>query len=718
MTDIEGLRLRITGTSTGLSQAIDGARAKITSAVAGIKERLTAFRTAALATEQSTQQLSFSGLAAKLSGLAATAAKGLKIPITGDTTGLSQAISAARSSVASFLGRQSSIALPAVSLPATTVADPFSAFRKSSAQATQQVQSFANSVRQTNSDLQGVTFGGLAAKLAAVVGVASLARSAINFASSAEQTAVSLRVLLGSAEKAASMIRELRALAASTPLEVSGLTENARLMLNFGVAANQVLPNLRMLGDITGGNAEKMHLMSLAFSQSSAAGRLMGQDLLQMINSGFNPLLEISERTGVSMVDLKKRMEDGNISFAAVRAAFQSATAEGGRFAGMMEEQSKTFAGAMGKLRDAWQLFLAKIGNEAIPHLSNLAANLTNLINATGGLSGENVILAAKVGAFLLVFQKVITIVPKIVAGFQAIAKAQAVALALSGPAGWATLAIGIAAAAGAVYTLDRAFAAQGETVTKATSEIVTRKKAQEDLNRAMADTAKKTVELTQLSSESVAATKAQAEEVKKRFEDARESADKAKKIADDQRKLNAGFAFDDAPENVAKRDNQNQRLSIWADEQKQAADKLREQLGSLNEALDRNASHWEKQAEATRKAFQFPIDKLKEQLAELAEQVKQGSLELDVFDRAAAASISDYKSKIEQAQPRDQQIQFAGIVAGSQADVQTVFQFQNQFSQLGANDKQDETNELLRQIRQELINNGRTDSQPPPPAN
>lgn len=649
--DVEGLRLRITGSSVGLSQAIDGAKAKVSGMIADVKARFAALR-------------------------------------------------------------QSGGQLPSVNTQATpAIKDPFSAFRASSANAQQQVQAFTNSVRQSNADLQSVTFGGLAAKLAAVVGAASLARNAIKLSSDAQQTATSLKVLLGSASKAADMIRDLRTLAASSPpLQFQGLSENAKLMLNFGITAKNILPNLRILGDITGGNAEKMYLMSLAFSQSSAAGRLMGQDLLQMINSGFNPLLEISERTGVSMVDLKKRMEDGNISFAAVRAAFQSATAEGGRFAGMMTEQSKTFAGAMGKLKDAWQLFLVKIGNEAIPHLSNLAANLTNLINATGGLSGENVILAAKVGAFLLVFQKVITVIPKIIAGFQAIAKAQAVALALSGPSGWATLAIGIAAASAAVYTLDRAFAAQDDNLKKSTTEVVSRRRAQDELNKAMGDTVAHMAAMAQMSSALADSTRAEAEALKKRIALAEQSVKIAQKIAVPLNIPNPKLNDEQIVERNKKRNVANE----WVKQAEEDAKALREQLDKLNGALDSSKDKWAQQADASRKAFQLPIDKLKEQLTELQEQVKQGGLEIDVFERASAKALTDYKTEIANRQPQTQPTQFAGIVAGSQADVQTVFRFQTQYNAIGSNDKQEIGNELLRQIRQELINIGKISSQPP----
>ena len=74
------------------------------------------------------------------------------------------------------------------------------------------------------------------------------------------------------------------------------------------------------------GNNSRFQLLSLAFSQMSATGRLMGQDLNQMINAGFNPLQEIAKKTGKSIGELKDEMGKGAISAKMVEDAMASAT--------------------------------------------------------------------------------------------------------------------------------------------------------------------------------------------------------------------------------------------------------------------------------------------------------------------------------------------------------------------------------------------------------
>ncbi|MFW1649887.1 hypothetical protein, partial [Acinetobacter nosocomialis] len=76
----------------------------------------------------------------------------------------------------------------------------------------------------------------------------------------------------------------------------------------------------------------------------------MGQEVLQMVNAGFNPLQEISRTTGRSMVELKKAMEDGAISSSMVADALRSATEEGGRFFEMNEKLKNSAAGQWAKI--------------------------------------------------------------------------------------------------------------------------------------------------------------------------------------------------------------------------------------------------------------------------------------------------------------------------------------------------------------------------------
>ena len=191
--------------------------------------------------------------------------------------------------------------------------------------------------------------------------------ASIKMAADMEMSAASFETMLGSAEAAADMLAELRNMAANTPFEFEDLADATKTLLQFGVSAEDSLGIMRMLGDVSMGNADRFNSLSIAFGQMSSAGRLMGQDLLQMINAGFNPLRVIAEQTGKSMLDLKKDMEAGRISTEMVTEAFRVATSEGGQFYGGMERGSQTLSGLFSTLKDNVKMAGAAIGGDWMP---------------------------------------------------------------------------------------------------------------------------------------------------------------------------------------------------------------------------------------------------------------------------------------------------------------------------------------------------------------
>ena len=228
-------------------------------------------------------------------------------------------------------------------------------------------------------DLLSTAFSSIAA-LGVGATLLNIGQNALKASSDFEQAQVAFGVMLGDAEKASRLVNQLQDMANVTPFETQDLLDASRVLLNFGIQLEDLLPDLQMLGDISGGNREKMRSMTLAFAQMSSAGRLMGQDMLQMVNAGFNPLQQISEETGKSMAVLKKEMEEGKISVEMVQQAFRNATAEGGRFHGMMEQQSQTLEGVTSTMSDAYTLMTRSISDMALPAIKEQIVETTKLI--------------------------------------------------------------------------------------------------------------------------------------------------------------------------------------------------------------------------------------------------------------------------------------------------------------------------------------------------
>ena len=240
--------------------------------------------------------------------------------------------------------------------------------------------------------------------LAGASGILNAAIRGIEFNKAAESAKVAFTVMTGSAKTAEATLKSLRDYANKTPLEFADIRDATQTLIQFGLSAEKATRTIKVLGDVSGGDAQRLKQISLAFGQISSTGRLMGQDLLQLINAGFNPLQEISARTGKSMADLKKEMEKGLISFDMVEQAFIDATSEGGRFYGMLEKQSGTLAGKISTLNDAIDSSLGEITENYIPALKTLADVATGLLNVFQAMPDGIKKFTSELGPLMTIF--------------------------------------------------------------------------------------------------------------------------------------------------------------------------------------------------------------------------------------------------------------------------------------------------------------------------
>ena len=174
-----------------------------------------------------------------------------------------------------------------------------------------------------------------------------------------------IQTLLGSKEKADELMSQVREYAKISPLEFSDVTQATQMMLGFNIEAEKVPRYLQAIGDVSMGDTQRFNSLTLAFSQMSAAGKLMGQDFNQMVGQGFNPLQFMTEKTGKSMAQLKEEMSKGAISAEMVQQAFIDATSAGGKFYQMSENASKTINGQLSMMQDAMDTAFNELGQKS-----------------------------------------------------------------------------------------------------------------------------------------------------------------------------------------------------------------------------------------------------------------------------------------------------------------------------------------------------------------
>ena len=238
----------------------------------------------------------------------------------------------------------------------------------------------------------GDTLQGVGTKMTALVTVpmVGLIGSTIKYSSEIQNLSTDFKVMLGSTEKASGMMVQLKKMGAETPFEVVGLAQSTKTLLQFGVSQEQVIPTMKRLGDVSLGNNERFQGLSLVFGQISSLGRLQAGDLNQLINRGWNPLNQITAKTGETMEQVRERMKEGKISYKEVEEALVTATSKGGMFYGGMAEGSKTLSGQLSTLKDNFNEMMAKAVAPLFQWLNDkLVPTLTNLVGKFEGLSAN-----------------------------------------------------------------------------------------------------------------------------------------------------------------------------------------------------------------------------------------------------------------------------------------------------------------------------------------
>jgi tape measure domain-containing protein len=242
-----------------------------------------------------------------------------------------------------------------------------------------------------------------------------------------EQTSVAFKTLVGSETAAADMLRDINDFAAKTPFNNLDLVDNAKMMLSFGVQTNKVVGYLRQLGDIAGGDKNRLNSLALVFGQVQSADKLMGQDLLQFINQGFNPLKELQEMTGKSYAKLQDMMSKGQISADMVAAAIQRATSEGGKFYGMNEQLAETVSGKWSTLIGQIQQYAVAIFDKLQPAILAVMDAVMGTINFLVKWRTEIAYIASVVGVAVVALNAYTIAVTAVSAATRAWAAIQAV---------------------------------------------------------------------------------------------------------------------------------------------------------------------------------------------------------------------------------------------------------------------------------------------------
>lgn len=197
-----------------------------------------------------------------------------------------------------------------------------------------------------------------------------------------QQLEVAFTTMLGSEDKAVSLLSQLTRTAATTPFDLQGVANGARQLLAYGTAAEDVNETLVRLGNIAAGLSIPLNDLVYLYGTTMTQGRLYTQDLNQFTGRGIPMIRELAKEFNVAETEIKSMVEAGKVGFPEVQKVIQNLTNEGGMFYNLMEEQSKTITGQISNIEDAFSMMLNNIGkssegiiNEALSGVSYLIEN-------------------------------------------------------------------------------------------------------------------------------------------------------------------------------------------------------------------------------------------------------------------------------------------------------------------------------------------------------
>ena len=214
----------------------------------------------------------------------------------------------------------------------------------------------------------GVNFGTIAgggfgmglAKLGKAL--VQLTKDSLEAYSNIEKVRTSLGVVYGTQGEADSVFSEIAQYAIKSPFGVKETADQAVLLKQSGVADYELMDVLKMVGDLAGGNQDKMVRISNALSQISSNETAQARQLKSFTMAGIPIYEALSKVLGTSNSEVREKVRKNEVSYDDILKAFKVLTGEGGSFYQSVEKGSRTYGARKTNLQDTAELAKAEFG--------------------------------------------------------------------------------------------------------------------------------------------------------------------------------------------------------------------------------------------------------------------------------------------------------------------------------------------------------------------
>ena len=193
-------------------------------------------------------------------------------------------------------------------------------------------------------------------------------KNLIDIRSQYEMTERSLGILINSAERGTQIFNQLSDMALVSPYTLIELSNAAKQLIAYDVAAKDVVDTTRRLADIASAVGIPMERLTYALGQIKAYGYLNSRDARMFANAGIPLVKQLSEYYTqlegrmVSIGDVYTRMKKKTIEYNDVMSVINKMTDDGGKFFDFQAKMAGTLKVQLANLTLAWNNMLNDIG--------------------------------------------------------------------------------------------------------------------------------------------------------------------------------------------------------------------------------------------------------------------------------------------------------------------------------------------------------------------
>ena len=189
-----------------------------------------------------------------------------------------------------------------------------------------------------------------------------LVSSSVKFMTNMEQSAISFKYLLGSAENSAGFLEALQDFAISSPMNMQGAEQASRMLMTMGFQAENTIAVLRTLTDaatVAGGEmSDTVNRIALALGQMMQSGTVKMQEVRQLVNANI-PIYDIlQEELGLTAAQVANIGDEAINSGKAVTAILRGLQKS---FSGASKEMQTTAIGALSALKDSFYVLFSEV---------------------------------------------------------------------------------------------------------------------------------------------------------------------------------------------------------------------------------------------------------------------------------------------------------------------------------------------------------------------